>query len=88
MIVVSDASPLISLAVVGFLDVLRSLYGRVIIPEAVYQEIPGGIPELPGALAIQELEWIVSRPVQNDTIVCALQSEFGPRRGRSNCTRG
>ena len=39
MIVVSDASPLISLAVVGFLDVLRSLYGHVIIPEAVYQEI-------------------------------------------------
>jgi len=32
VIVVSDASPLISLAVVGFLDVLRSLYGRVIIP--------------------------------------------------------
>ena len=52
MIVVSDASPLISLAVVGFLDVLQSLYGRVIIPEAVYQEITGGIPGLPGALVL------------------------------------
>ena len=75
MIVVSDASPLISLAVVGCLDVLRSLYERVIIPEAVYQEITG-IPRLPGALTIQELEWIVSQPVQNDTIVRALQGEL------------
>ena len=76
MIVVSDASPLISLAVIGFLDVLRSLYGRVIIPEAVYQEITGGVPGLPGALAIQELPWIVSQPVQNDAIVRALQGEL------------
>jgi len=75
VIVVSDASPLISLAVVGCLDVLRSLYERVIIPEAVYQEITG-IPRLPGALTIQELEWIVSQPVQNDTIVRALQGEL------------
>ena len=75
MIVVSDASPLISLAVVGCLDVLRSLYERVIIPEAVYQEITG-VPGLPGALTIQELEWIVSQPVQNETIVRALQGEL------------
>jgi predicted nucleic acid-binding protein len=76
VIVVSDASPLISLAVVGFLDVLRSLYGRVIIPEAVYQEITAGVSGLPGALAIQELEWIVSQPVQNGAVVRALQGEL------------
>ena len=76
MIVVSDASPLISLAVVGFLDVLQSLYGRVIIPEAVYQEVTGNVSGLPGALAIQELQWIVSQPVQNDAMVLALQGEL------------
>jgi predicted nucleic acid-binding protein len=76
VIVVSDASPLISLAVVGFLDVLQSLYGRVIIPEAVYQEVTGDVPALPGALAIQELQWIVSQPVQNDAMVRALQDEL------------
>ena len=32
MIVVSDVSPLISLAVVGFVNVLQSLYRRVIVP--------------------------------------------------------
>jgi uncharacterized protein len=75
VIVVSDASPLISLAVVGCLDVLRSLYERVIVPEAVYQEITG-VPGLPGALMTQELEWIVSQPAQNDAIVCALKGEL------------
>ena len=78
MIVVSDTSPLISLAVVGYLDVLRSLYGQVIIPEVVYQEIMGGVPGLPGALEIQGLEWIISHPVQNDVVVRALQGELDP----------
>lgn len=35
MIVVSDASPLIILAKIGKLDLLRSLYRGVIIPEEV-----------------------------------------------------
>jgi predicted nucleic acid-binding protein len=48
----------------------------VIIPEAVYQEITGSVPGLPGALAIQELQWIVSQPVQNDAVVRALQGEL------------
>ena len=30
--------------------------GSVIIPEAVYQEIMGGVPGLPGALEIQGLD--------------------------------
>ena len=55
---------------------LQSLYGRVIIPEAVYQEVTGGVPGLPGAWATQELHWIVSQPVQNDAMVRALQGEL------------
>ena len=76
MIVVSDASPLISLAVTGHLEILKQLYEQVIIPEAVYQEITGNDPGLPGAPEIQTLDWIVSRPVQNDVIVRALQGEL------------
>lgn len=76
MIVVSDASPLISLAIVGHLEVLRHLYERVVVPEAVYQEITGSGPELPGASEVQALEWIVSQPVQDDVVVRALQGEL------------
>jgi len=37
--VVSDASPLICLAAIRHFDLLRQLYGEVLIPEVVWQEI-------------------------------------------------
>lgn len=39
MIVVSNASPVINLAVIGQLDLLRQLYGQVLIPQAVQAEV-------------------------------------------------
>jgi len=39
MIVVSDSGPLISLMKAAQLDLLHSLYGEVLIPEAVYSEL-------------------------------------------------
>jgi len=39
MIVVSDSGPLISLMKGGQLEVLHSLYGEVLIPEAVFSEL-------------------------------------------------
>jgi len=35
MIVVSDTSPILSLALIGRLDLLRDLYGAIMIPDAV-----------------------------------------------------
>jgi predicted nucleic acid-binding protein len=76
VIVVSDASPLISLTVIGHLELLKHLYERVLIPEAVYQEITGSDAEIPGASEVRTLEWIISQPVQNEMVVRALQSEL------------
>lgn len=39
MIVVSDASPIIALSLIGQLNLLKELYQAVEIPEAVYQEV-------------------------------------------------
>ena len=39
MRVVSNTSPLINLAWIGQLDLLRELYGELLIPEAVWDEI-------------------------------------------------
>ncbi len=36
---VSDSTPLIYLAKLGSLEILREVYGRVIIPKAVYEEV-------------------------------------------------
>jgi predicted nucleic acid-binding protein len=39
IVVVSNASPLINLARIGKLDLLRQLYEELSVPEAVWQEI-------------------------------------------------
>ena len=37
MIIISDTSPITNLAAIGQLDLLRQLYSRVIISQAVYK---------------------------------------------------
>ena len=49
MIVVSNSSPIMNLAVVGQLQILKQLYGKVCIPETVWsraacRNFPNGLP--------------------------------------------
>lgn len=39
MIVISDTTPLISLMKIGHLDLLKTYFGEIQIPEAVYKEL-------------------------------------------------
>lgn len=39
MKVVSNTSPIINLAAINHLDVLRQVFGTIVIPQAVYHEI-------------------------------------------------
>ncbi len=73
MIVVSNTSPLVNLAVVGQLDLLRQLYGRVVIPQAVRDEIVIGGAGQPGAVEVERLDWIETRQASNLTAVASLQ---------------
>jgi hypothetical protein len=52
--VVSDASPLIFLAAVGRFDLLRRLYGSVVVPARVFQEVTQAQPSLPGAAEVRQ----------------------------------
>jgi uncharacterized protein len=61
--VVSNTSPITNLAAVGQLDLLRQLYEKVLIPQAVYGELTGGGGRQPRAIEVQTLEWIETRPV-------------------------
>lgn len=47
MIVVSDSTPLITLMKAAQLDILHKLFGEILIPDAVYQEVTTnpGFPE-------------------------------------------
>ncbi len=76
MIVVSDTSPIANLAVVGQLDLLRQLYGQVIIPPAVLAEIKRIGPEHSAVRAIETAAWITTQPVVNQTAVASLKLEL------------
>jgi uncharacterized protein len=76
MIVVSDSSPLISLAAIGHLDLLRNLYGTITIPRAVYDEVAMQDPGLPGVLETQTSDWIECRDVADARLVIALQARL------------
>ena len=60
MIVVSDASPLIALDCVGHLEILRDVFGRVLVPEAVQHEVEQGQE---GGLDLTSVPWIEIRQV-------------------------
>lgn len=76
MIVVSDTSPITNLAAVGLLDILHQLYDRVIIPQAVYDEMASLNYSVPGALEVQTLSWIDSQPVSDLTRSIELQNQL------------
>lgn len=58
-VVVADAGPLIALARIGQLELLRALYARVVVPHAVWREatVDGG-PTAAGASTIVAATWI------------------------------
>ena len=73
--VISDASVLISLASANHLELLRSLYGTVIIPGIVAREILGASGQLPGSNAVNAAltqQWIALTEPQNHSLIMAL----------------
>lgn len=76
MTIVSNASPLITLARIGQLDLLRQLYNDILIPEAVWHEVVVEGSDQPGAGAVSSAPWIGQRAVANRPLVQALQQEL------------
>jgi predicted nucleic acid-binding protein len=76
MIVVSNTSPIINMAAVGRLDLLQQLYEKVVIPQAVYNEITVVGAGQPGAMEVQTVDWIEAKEVTNRILVTALQAEL------------
>jgi predicted nucleic acid-binding protein len=74
--VVTDSSPLINLARIGKLILLRDLYGEVHIPEAVWREAVIEGAGQPGADEIKIATWIHTHAVRNKELVQALQQEL------------
>ena len=79
MLVVSNASPLILLARMERFELLLQIFGRIVIPEAVYAEVVTNSPGRPGAAETQEgvNNWIEVHPVQQRELARSLLTKLG-----------
>ena len=78
MLVVSNTSPLLNLAIVGHLPLLRQQFGEVWIPPAVIEElrVEG---DLPGSHAVREAigaGWLRVEEVQDHALARVLQRDL------------
>ena len=76
MIVVSDTSPIINLAMIGRLELLPALFGEVIIPYKVFEEITQRGGTMPGAEAVLAARWVETRSCTNTVLVQALRTQL------------
>ena len=83
LIVVSDTSPLSGLAITGHLELLRQLYGRVLIPVAVADELKRGVQDEPRISAALSPDWVEAHQPQNRALVETLQADYSLDRGES-----
>ena len=58
VVVVADSTPLIYLSRVGVLDVLATLFGDVLIPSAVSDEVIQKRSSAPGVKALRQATWL------------------------------
>lgn len=63
--VIVNATPIISLALIDQLDLLRRLYGEVLIPPTVRTEVLAGGTSGIGMAELQESHWIRAIPLQD-----------------------
>lgn len=78
MIVVSNTSPIINLAAMGRLDLLHHLYGDILVPAAVYQEIVVIGAGMPGAAEVRTEPWFHQRSASDTGFVAILRRDLDP----------
>jgi predicted nucleic acid-binding protein len=76
MIAVCNSSPIIALAGAGQLELLPALYGQIILPDAVFEEITVAGAGEPGAHEIAQAAWVTRQSVRSTPLVAALCIEL------------
>jgi len=63
---------------IGRLELLRLLYQQVIIPDAVYRELTDSKRDLPPAIDLASMSWLVVAPVADQDHARALRENLDP----------
>lgn len=77
MIVISDSSPLITLAKIDCFSLLEKLYGQVVISSEVYAEVVVAGTGLAGVADISKSPWIEVRRIKNPADLIQAKLRFG-----------
>lgn len=83
MIVVSDTTPILSLLKIDRLDLLQSLYGKVLLPEAVYHELVSNPAFSDEAKQVAACAFLTVVSVKNKSSVELLRKVSGLDAGES-----
>lgn len=76
-IVVSDTTAIIHLAKIDALQLLKSLYGEILIPQAVFDELTQRGRTQPGALQVMNAaSWIKVVPIQHPIVAVKLRARL------------
>jgi uncharacterized protein len=75
MRVVVNTSPFIALDRIGQLDLLKTLYGTIVRPQSVLDELLAGEARYPLSNTLRQAEWIVTEP---DPPEITLRRDLGP----------
>jgi predicted nucleic acid-binding protein len=77
MIVVSNTTPLIGMAMADRFDLLQKLFGQIAIPQGVFEEVVLEGGERFGAPEVREASWIETIEVKDKLAVEVLEDELG-----------
>jgi uncharacterized protein len=76
VIVVSNTSPITNLTAIGLFHLLHDLYGRIYIPDGVWDELNAFNQAWPGSKEVSAADWIERQAPKNQQIVTALRRDL------------
>jgi len=79
LIVVSNSSPIMNLAAIGRLDLIKHKFGKVVIPDAVWRELVIDGKGKKGVEDIEKSDWIKVQPVRDKALVKVLAKDIDKR---------
>jgi uncharacterized protein len=74
MTIASNTSPISNLAKIGQLNLMQQIYGKILIPTAVYEELMDERAGETVITAVQSATWLEIKPVQNQELVNELRN--------------
>lgn len=75
-LVVSNSSPIINLAIIGRLDLLKTFWGKIYVPEAVWQEVVIDGSQYYEVEQIRAADWIIVEKIENRRFAQALMQNL------------